>query len=135
MNTTFRLSTIAALALGLAGCGAKEFADEGEKLEAFETMICARTIDADETQQRAYAQQAAAFAMRDTDNQAEKQLAMDVQLKVMGSGAIETPPLTVSPDGDGTCHGWVFENYVGSRMETEYDDFTYQDAVDAGVYK
>lgn len=53
----------------------------------------------------------------------------------MGADAISTVPLTVSPDNDRSCYGWVYEHMLEQRKDKEYADFTYQDAEDAGIFK
>lgn len=112
-----------------------DFADEETKEEAFQTYVCRTSLDSSQDQQGQARSVAIGVLADKSSSSAERRTALDIVSHNMGADAISTVPLTVSPDNDRSCYGWVYEHMLEQRKDKEYVDFTYQDAEDAGIFK
>lgn len=134
MKKIFPVSVLA-LALTLGACSAQpDFKDEAQKQEIFDAYVCKATLEEDETQQKTYASEAAIGVLADESaSESQKLKALKVHNSVMGYEGHDEIPLTTSPDGE-SCYGWVWEQYIKKlRDSEEYENFTWEQAEDAGV--
>lgn len=135
MKRVITLAAALTAPLALTGCGSQDFQDEAQKEQVYEAYVCNETTQASESRKSTYASEASTHVLSDPDaTQADKKTALEVKMAGMGyKDGYSGPPLTTSPDGE-SCYGWVWEKYYESRRQgDEFENFTWQDAEDAGV--
>lgn len=132
MKRLFALAVISTLAL--TGCGKSDFDNNAEKEEAFAAYTCKKSLESPVEQEN----QAVATAIKVLADEnalpAEKEKALNLQLKHMGSINVPSEPLTMTLDGE-TCEGWVWKQYLKYEKRDHFDSFTYQEAKDSGIYE
>lgn len=107
-----------------------DFGSEEDRAQVFADWICSTGKNAAES---IPATSAATHILATSSDPEDKKIALDIMQKVQGADAI-TPsvPLSIAPDGD-ACSGWVWDHYLESQAETQYDAFTAEKANQLGL--
>lgn len=130
-----------ALPLLLVGCGASDFESFAQKETAFEEALCQTSIESGTLYGPRYAMRAIGdVRSSDEDMRAAMDIIYTDQAKAKRSWEVwlknpDYEPIAserLDPLEDGVCQGWLWEQHLAERAG-DIDDFTYQDAVDAGV--
>lgn len=106
------------------------FGSEEDRAQVFAEWICSTGKNAAAS---IPATSAATHILATSSDPEDKKIALDIMQKVQGADAI-TPevPLSIAPDGD-ACSGWVWDHYLESQTETQYDAFTAEKANQLGL--
>lgn len=132
--------------LAVSACGQSDFKNEAEREAAFESATCKAAIASNVD----HGIDISVDVMADRSNYSADDVknALSVlsvprdtvdsawEFYLAGDDEDFTPPThyAVNPEGDGHCYGWVWDMYLEKQRESEaHDDFTYEDAEQAGV--
>lgn len=135
-----------AVPLVLTACGQSDFKSEAEREAAFEAATCKAAIASNVN----YGIDVSVDVLADRSNYSTDDVLNAMKIMTMDLDAIDsawdfyltgededfTPPThyAVNPEGDDRCYGWVWDMYLDKQRESEaYDEFTYEDAEQAGV--
>lgn len=118
------------LGAGLAACSSEpEWDNAGHQRSAFSEYVCDTSQDMAD---RTVSIQAANYA-KDNGDSVDQNKALDILVSgVIGADGIRTEPMTISPDGAGTCSGWVWKWYFEKRSAEDMQDFTAERAAELG---
>ena len=137
---------VLAIPLALAACGQSDFKNEAEREAAFEAATCKAAISTEVN----YGIDVSVDVLADRSNYSSDDVLNAMKIMTMDLDAIDsawdfyltgededfTPPThyAVNPEGDDHCYGWVWDMYLDKQRESEaHDEFTYEDAEQAGV--
>ena len=137
---------VLAIPLVLASCGQSDFKSEAEREAAFEAATCKAAIASNVN----YGIDVSVDVLADRSNYSTDDVLNAMKIMTMDLDAIDsawdfyltgededfTPPTNyaVNPEGDDHCYGWVWDMYLDKQRESEaHDEFTYEDAEQAGV--
>lgn len=125
-----------------------DWVDEDQKLRVFMEHVCWR--DGHESTMDSYTQAStvAVAVMADSaSSQADKMIAMNIITRPADAyeedvawaeaAGEEVPensvPRTLTPEGGGTCSGWVWEKHLEQAYNKEYESFTFEEARSVGA--
>lgn len=123
------------------------FRDLDHEVESFIRYICKRDGHQQTIEPAVQASSVAVEVLADENASPEdKQIAIDITTRPDGyeqdvarAEAAGEPvpedsvPRTLTPEGSGSCSGWVWEQHLTYTFDDEFEDFTYETAKEAGI--